>query len=177
MISEWQQLDADLPNTILIEYYNTKNKPDAYFATWRPALRVEGFFTPVTPESTSTTYEDEPGDTEILSGTAYMKQKVLLGGGSGIPDYLAKKLNRLFLLNRVYLDGVEYTKVGDAKLETVELATGYPMNYYTVDLRESLNSQGLVVSDVDLHNSFTSTLTLDAEAFGGAPGVIQIEID
>lgn len=174
-ISEWQNLVSDLPDTYLIEYYNTVNKPDAYFKEWRPAIRIEGFMPPPTPESTSTTYEDEPGDTEILNGTGWMKQKVILGDGYGLPDYMAKKLNKLFLLNRVFIEGVEYTKAGDAKLETVELVQGYPMNYFTVEMRESINQGGLVVSDLDLGNEFISTLTLDASAFGGGDGVIQID--
>jgi hypothetical protein len=176
-ISEWQNFVNDLPDTLLIEYYHTTNKPDAYFKEWRPNIRVEGFMTPLVPESSSTTYEDEPGDTEILSGTSWMRQKVLLGDGYGMPDYMAKKLNRILLLNRVFIEGIEYTKVGDAKLAPSEEITGYPMVYYTVDMRESQNTMGLVISDMDLGNEFVSTVTLDAEAFGGAEGVIQIDIN
>ncbi len=91
LISEWQQVSSDLPETALIEYYHSRNKPDAYFKEWRPAMRVETFFAKPTPESISENYEDEPGDSEIIHSDEYLKQKMVFGDGYGLPDFMLKK--------------------------------------------------------------------------------------
>lgn len=173
-ISEWQSIKEDHPKTYLFEYYNTVNKLDAYFTGWRPSVRVESFMHELQPDSSFVNFEDEPGDVELLRGRPYMKRVLTLGGGTGIPDWMANKLNSILLLNRVTIEGIRYTRSADSKFE-VEERIGYPLNYYRVQIQKALNETGIAVTDdgTEIINGLTS-YTLDAKMFGQNAGVINI---
>ena len=132
---------------------------------------------PATPDGSGAFYQDESGSAETLSGTPFMRRVLHLGNGYGIPDWMIKKLNKISFLNRVYYENVRYTRDEESKIEVIE-RVGYPMNMYRITLRESVATSGLSIVDSPLPGETNvAAYTLDAEAFGMAAGVIQIEIE
>lgn len=177
VISEWQEIRDNHPSTYLLEYYHSFNRLGAYFKSWKPMIRVEGLLMPWGTDSTSTEYEDEPGNVELLDGVSYWRTKFYYGDAYGIPDFLAGKINQILLLNRVELEGVGITRNSDAKIEVTE-RSGYPLNYYAIDIRRSQNASGLVLDDNNIPApTGISLYTYDATAFGQADGVINGNID
>lgn len=179
-ISEWQNIKEDHPETYLFEYYNSFNKLDAYFDTWRPSFRIEGLLLPAEPDSTFSEFEDEPNDLVFLNGVPFEKQKLVIGPGTGLPEWAAIKMNYIFLLDRITLDGERVTRNTESKFEKTEIAIGYPFNKYSLEIRKAHNEFGLTINDVDVSDNsgrFLSAYTLDAGAFGQAEGTIEIEVE
>jgi hypothetical protein len=175
MISEWQSIMEYQPDTYLIEYYNTRNKLNGYFAQYRPMIRVEAMFATEVPDGSSVDYEDEPRDLQTLSFGTFTRKKIYFGMPWGIPEYLAITLNNITYLNRVKIEDTYYTRPSESKLDGVE-RNGYPLNYYTLDLRKADSNQDFVVTDDGIEPEAGAIYTLDSEAFGRGPGVTQIEI-
>ena len=178
-ISEWQNIKEDQPNTYLFEYSNTFNKQHTYFNTWSGALRVEALFLPWKQDSDAVDYVDEPHDVEILNGTGFQFRDLIVGSGTGIPEYMAQKINEILLLNRTNIEGLRYSKLSASKFEADDIAVGYPMRKYKVEVLTALNNPGFLLDDnaVAPVGSGFIAYTLDAKAFGKASGVINITIE
>lgn len=177
VISEWQDVRVSHPETYLYEYTNSFNKLYAYFNTWgTSAIRCESLFLPIDPESDYESYEDEPGNIEALSGTGTLKRRLLLGGPQGFPEFMAFKMNEILMLDGLMIEGVKYTRPQDAKMES-NFRQGVPFNFYSTEMKFAKNDNGLTLTDTGgTANSGTLSYTLDAEAFGQAPGTIDIDI-
>lgn len=176
-VSECLSIDESWEETVLFEYYNSLNRINGYFASWRPMLRVEGLLMPTQPDSEFSTYEDDANNNQMLWGISTPTKQLYIGNQYGVPDWMASKVNAVLLLDKVAIDGDLYAKQSDSKLEanTIE---GYPMSYYSITLSQYGNKQGLEIGDSEIDDSIkTAVFTLDAQAFGNAEGVIDVEIN
>lgn len=182
--SEWFALAEAWYDTFLFEYSDTKNKENTYFSpTFTPKIRVEANFLPIAPQSDSTEYIDDIHDTEMLNGTTWDQQTLVIGGKSllpgesqGIPDWMARKINKILLLNRCVIEGVRYSKAKQDNIEQV--ISGYmPLNVYTIDLVPSVASTGLVFEGTPAPVTSSFVATMDASSFGIAGDeIIDIEV-
>lgn len=175
-ISEWQDIQEYHEGTMLYEYRHSYTKKNFIFGALTPSIRVESLFMPWRPDSDFVAYEDEPKNAELLNGVSFGKRTLLLGDASGLPDWLVLKLNDILLTSSLQIDGDYYTRTTDSKLEPT-IRVGYPMDFYSVDVMPAKNKSGLSVRDDSTPNYVDSVVyTLDAAAFGQAPGVINVEL-
>lgn len=182
--SEWFALAEEWADTFLFDYSDTKNKQNTYFSeTFAPKIRVEANFLPISPKSDSSEYIDDIHDAEMLNGTTWDQLTLVLGGHSllpgesgGIPDWMARKMNKILLLNRCAIEGVRYSK---AKQEDIEpVMSGYmPLNVYSIDMIPATASTGLVYEGTPAPLTSSFVATMDASSFGIAGGeIIDIEV-
>jgi hypothetical protein len=182
--SEWFNLAEEWYDTFLFEYSDTTNKYNTYFSpTFTPKIRVEANFLPLQPQSESTEYVDDIHDVEMLDGTTWDQLTLVLGGKSiipgesqGIPDWMARKLNYILLLNQCVIENVKYSK---AKAENIEpvLTSFMPLNVYTIDVVPATAGTGLVYEGVPTPMTTSFVATMDASSFGIAGDeIIDIEV-
>ncbi|QES88873.1 hypothetical protein [Rhizosphaericola mali] len=174
--SECMNIAEDWPETLLFEYYNSLNRLNGYFASWRPSLRCEGLLMPTQPESEFTTYQDDQDNNRMLWGISTPTKVLYIGNQYGVPDWMALKLNEVLLLDRVAIESDLYAKQSDSKFSAQDIE-GYPMSYYSITLSQYGNKAGLDISDTVIGDTNqTAVYTLDASAFGQAEGVISTEL-
>jgi hypothetical protein len=176
-ISEWQDIAVDHENTYAFEYYHTTDRLDTFFSSgYRPMFRAEALFLRWKPAMIASDYADESDNHESLASTPTKTRKIVLGCGTGVPEWVALKQNAILGLNRVTIEGEDYSRASaDTQFEEIELVTGYPFAYYTVELKKRLNSNGLTINDSAITEpQFISSYTIDGKAVGQASGVITI---
>lgn len=174
--TEWIDLRTDHPDTFAFDYFDTSNKYNTYWGTtFRPRIRVEANFMPLDPQSDFSSFVDEVKDNTPLNGRPWDKRVLILGSGSGIPDWMARKLNMALLLNRCAIEGDYWSRNGDAKLEPVK-REGYPMNYYTVEVAPQRSAYGLVYTGTPAATEDVIAYTLDGSPFGRGNDLIDIEV-
>ena len=182
--SEWFNLADEWYDTFLFEYSDTANKYNTYFSpTFSPKIRVEANFLPLLPQSESTDYVDDIHDVEMLDGTTWDQLTLVLGGKSivpgesqGIPDWMARKLNYILLLNNCVIENVKYSKAKQENIEPI-LTKFMPLNVYTIDMVPSMATTGLVYEDTPITSQTSFAATVDASSFGIDGGdIINIEV-
>jgi hypothetical protein len=85
------------------------------------------------PGSKDSFYVDQIRDVVMLDSTPFNVYKFLFGNGSGIPNWLADKLNRILSLNYVEINGRQFVKNEGAKFEPIR-EKGYPFAAWQTEL-------------------------------------------
>jgi hypothetical protein len=175
-IAEKISLQDDFPDTMLIEYGGSANRPDFFFTNGcKPMIRVESEFLPWTPSSEVDNFEDEMGDFNITRGIALKSRILQLGSErSLIPDWMAIKINQITLLTNYLMDGTKYTRNNDSKLSNEDFGPGVNEFMYKIVMTLADNQSGMrfdTPGDTGVH---TTAYVLDATAFGQNAGVINV---
>lgn len=176
-ISEWLDIKASHPGTLLFDYSHTTNKYKFYWnGIAKPCIRVEATLLKEYVDSSFTEYTDELANNEMLDGIPVMKQMMRLGNGAGVPEWMANKINRILLLNRTFLENKHYTRTTESKFAKKEIV-GWPFYSYMVEMIKAAGTNGLSTDETGSVEDFVVAATLDAQGFGIAtPGeVIDIE--
>lgn len=139
---EWISEPIEIRNiwedTILIEYSNTENTLDVIFEQFRQtfAFRIEGALIKPKDYVNRVTAQDQAAKTIPLSADAYAGITFAAGGnGQFIPDWAFKKLNNIFTLDVIRMDGVLYTANQGASIER-QYIPDYPLFSGEIDLVE-----------------------------------------
>jgi hypothetical protein len=154
-------------NTIRLDYKNTRNKLATIFtASYAPSIRVHGQINRFTPKSKFTTFIDQPQDIDLLNSIPYDTWKLEIGRGSGIPDYLMRKVARIFDLDTVFIDGNQYTRDADAQWEKQNFP-GQAKEFMSLDIRRAKNIDAITMNTSgQLTSDMPGGYTLDPAAFG-----------
>lgn len=154
-------------DTIRLDYSNSRNKLATIFtSTYAPNIRVHGQISRYTPKSKFTTFVDQPQDIDLLNAIPYDTWKLEIGRGSGIPDYLMRKVARIFDLDTVFIDGNQYTRDADAQWEKQNFP-GQPKEYMTLDIRRAKNIDAITYdASGQVSSSMPGGYLLDPAAFG-----------
>ena len=127
-------------DTVLIEYTNRRNEFDTIFSTNSLfQFRVEGAFLPqdYTFESQSENFRDQRHVAKTLSGYPIEKKTLSLGGGFGVPRWVASLINNIFSLSNVYVDGDRMVRDEGGSVEMTLLHNDYPLYIYKITLEKS----------------------------------------
>jgi hypothetical protein len=157
VISEPFDVKQVYANTVQIAYVNSYNDFSYIFeATVIPQLRLHGIITDVNTESKFKVYEDQPLNTEMVSGIQYRSYTLAL---TGVPEWMAEKVDRLLLCDSVKVDGLALTRAEGAKLE-VKKNDRIAIADYQVKLRDRYNLDSLsintsiIVGDIPTTSNF-----------------------
>lgn len=164
-------------NTIRIDYSNSTNKLGTVF-TSTPGfnIRVHGQINQYAPKSKFTTFVDQPQDIDLLNAIPYDTWKLEVGRGSGIPDYLVRKIARIFDLDTVFIDGDQYTRDAEAQWDR-QTTPGQPKFYMSLDIRRAKNIDAITYNTAgQLSSDMPGGYTLDPTAFGGGAGQPLIQV-
>lgn len=164
-------------HSVLLEYKNSSFFGDIIFETgFSPSMRVRGSLFYKTPSSKDSFFEDQPLNLKLLQSRPFDVWQLTVGGPSGIPDWLAKKLNRIFSCDELRIDGRQYTKADGAKWEPNGI-DNYPMKAWSIDLRETFNRDSVVTEGEATNITGTSMIvTVDARGFGDSESASSIQI-
>lgn len=165
LISEPFSIATKHAATILLQYKNRIHKAGMIFETGiEPWLRVKAYLEMIDPESEDVTFEDQISDIVTLKSTPYRVFRLHI---EQIPDWLINILNYVLGCSSVRLDGVYFSKNSDAKIEGKNPANNNALKNYTVDLRESKNTEGKIF-DSDVVSSDEITLSVNTTSKGFA---------
>lgn len=158
VVSEPILIKDQHPDTILIEFGHRENDFDMYFMGGRKFwLRVEGGFpsSGFTPGAKDTVYRNQEHDTVLLNSTPYSVQKIQFGSGSGIPNWVADKINRIFSCSSTKINGVSWVKNEGAKMEAAR-ESSYPLAGWTLELIDTSNRYSDVFGSGDFNEDFSN---------------------
>ena len=82
-------------------------------------MRVQGGFLPTefSPASKDTYYRDQSYDLTNLKSIPYNVQRLTIGDGGGVPNYIADIINRIFACSYLSIDDVAFVKSDGSKFE------------------------------------------------------------
>lgn len=165
--SENFEVIANIDNTVLIEYWNSKFYGNVLFETGiKFGIRVEGLIGVMNPKSKDAMYEDQVLNQTMITSRPYRLFKLSIGGTFGVPLWIIDKLNWAFGCNNVTIDGKFFTKNEGANFEQKE-EESYPLRGYNLDVRETLRRDSLVVSTTsNPNNKIVIIGNIEAKAFG-----------
>lgn len=171
LISETIKLSEKIENTLLLDYSHYKFYQDMIFETeWVGAMRIPGVFKLESVESNNTLFEDQDSDTEMLDSVPFDVWQLRIGLAFGIPDYLARKINRILGCSSLQIDGKYYTRMEGQKMERL-VQKDYPMSAWTINLRESINrSSRIYENDVAQEGFLAVMVNADSKGFGADNG-------
>lgn len=134
-------------DTVRIEYTHDQNEFDSIFVSLdNPSylmpfmLRIEGGMKSegLLPGGKYTMFQDQDYQSIVLQSQPYNVEKFVFGPPYGMPNHLADKINRIFGLSNVKINGIGYSRNEGAKLER-NGEPGYPLAGWSLDLVKSLN--------------------------------------
>jgi len=162
--SEPISLVASQDETLKIVYTHDLNEFDTYFTIGTGVnflLRVEGGVKSegLQPGGKFTMFQDLDYQSLILQAQPYNVEKFTFGPSAGIPNHLADKLNRIFSLSSVTINGTAYTRNEGAKMER-NGETDYPLAGWSLELVKTANPYSDAFSEYTPKSAFTADNTL-----------------
>lgn len=126
-----------LEDTLLFAYTNRSNTFDTIFQDRVFGYRVEGVSLPgeVAFHADSEGFRDQRNDYTQLSCFPYSTEIITLGGGRsalGVPNWVARKINDIFSLSNVLVDGRTVVRSEGSTPEPTEIAGSYPLFLYKI---------------------------------------------
>jgi len=141
ILSERINIKQRHAKSVRFEYTNSYNDQDMMYlsASFLYHLRLNGSLIQFTPNSSTTTYEDQPKNMKVVSGIAFRNFELSL---FQIPDWMADKIERMFICDTITIDGKRWCRDSGAKLETKD-SIQTPLKDYTIKLREAENQASI----------------------------------
>ena len=142
-VSEWMSIEKEHSNTVLIQYRNGKNKGDFIWEQFpvRPSFRVEGGIGDLKFGGKHVVSDNVDFSPVLLSSNRWRSFELRLGNGSGVPDWVADKVDAIFGCDDVQIDGKGYQRDGSAMVE-IKAFERTPQRDATLKIREALNGAG-----------------------------------
>lgn len=163
-------LSDNIENTILLEFSQSTYREDMIFETGiQPTIRIPAVKKFKGPASKNTLYEDQVLNMSMLRSINYRVWTLSIGGGKGIPDYMADKIDRMLGCKTVLLDNKYYIKT-EGSLEPSE-EDSYPLRGWTIDMREKTNRASRHFENTTAVNTVVSVMVnVDSKGFGADTG-------
>jgi len=134
----------ELKNTILLQYTHRRNEYDTIFVNGDSTknwfnFRVEGGIYPGDKTQTvdNETFRDQRFISFQTSAESYEVSILIAGTKAGVPQWVGNRINNIFKLSDVLVDGIE-TKRNEASVpELVQLGTYYPLYVFKLNIEQS----------------------------------------
>lgn len=161
-------------HTIRLDYKNSVNHQSVIYpsSSYIMQIRLRGFVSILPPEAEFYVYTDQPLNKELVSGTP---SRLFEMNALRCPEWMADKLNRIFLCDTVNIDGVSYTRDTGSKLEPVNADEASVLSDYKIKLGERYNTSTVPVQDsvISLGNMPQTNYFWVEEITLGSPITIQ----
>ena len=154
LLSSFFEVCMDLPDTVLLKYTNKRNEKGVIFSGIDPFyFRINGVFLPQEDsfENESENFRDQRFTLKPLSSNVIEKRTLTLGAHFGVPNWVARKINIIFSLSAVWVDGISMTRSDGSAVEITSLHNDYPLYIYKIILEESIPVvyNGDIISEID----------------------------
>lgn len=169
-ISEGIQVKTYWPKTMLLEFNNSLNRLNYIFnptnATIKPSIRVSAQINQFKPKASFATYANEPQDLTMMNAIPYDTWTLQIGFGSGEPDYMLRKIDRMMYLDDTQWNGTGYSRDSDNQMD-VTYIEGQPKGFGKLVIRRAKNSDGVIMnSSGQIEGPQQAGYVLNAQAFG-----------
>lgn len=134
------QVTDNLEGTKLFQYNNYRSGGGVVFISGDPFYaRLEARLFPqnISFGGESNTFRDQAYALRMLSANPVTTYKFYFGGDCGAPIWYGNKINRIFSLSEVLVDGDEYVKSDGAAVEVQTIDNSYPKFNFTLDLEKT----------------------------------------
>lgn len=134
----------NLPDTVLFEVSNDEDEYNTIFGSDRVFhFRTEGVWLPsdVSFQSDDEVFRDQDATLYQLNAIPYETRILTIGGGVGsigVPNWVARKVNKLLSCSSVIIDGTQYTRSEGTGIERTDIADYWPMYLYKATLEPIL---------------------------------------
>ena len=138
-------VEEDSSDTVLFGYENRRDEFDVFFRGRPFCFRVEGVFLPSerTFDVENETFRDQRYTLTQLSALPYSKQTLTVGGGYGVPYWVAEKINLILSMTDISINGIPYVRSEGAAPELTQLHNDYPLFVYKIELERKKTGYGL----------------------------------
>ncbi len=156
-------------NTLYLESSHYENREDIIFETGLLlAVRVHGTNKFLKTANKSTTYEDQSLNMSAIRNVAFRNWRLIIGGGRGIPDWLADKITRMAGCSDFSIDGKYFVKPQDSEIQEIE-DEDYPLRGWTIELREKNNRGSRTYeNNVPIDAAVSVMVNVDSKGFGNS---------
>jgi hypothetical protein len=166
LISEGLYVQADWPDTLLLEYTHSKNKEDMIFDTgFQGVMRTWGMYDNLFKQKyTGAFYKDQQQNITVLNSYRYEETKLWIGMWDGVPYWVQKKLAGILLLDGCMIEGEGFSISEGAEWEYDSVA-GNPKMFPYINIRPTNNLSGVTSTITGLPDA-SMLITVDATVFG-----------
>lgn len=130
-----------LDNTVLLSYVNRINDFDVIFTENESDFtefdfRVEGGFLPSETSFLveSNDFRDQRHSLTQLSALPYKKETLTIGNNKGVPIWAGEKINLLFSVSTIKINGMEYVRSEGSTPQINVIAERYPKYIFKIEL-------------------------------------------
>lgn len=166
-ISEGIWVKEKWDRTILFEYGNKRNRLGIVFTEGAQfSFRIHGYIGRYNPQSEFVEFIEQGQSVIPLGSVGYDTYKLMIGVDQPIPDYMMRKIDRIFNFSTVLIDGNQYTRDKGTKWEP-QTWPGQPRVIMTTTIRPANNSDFTVQNTLgQLTGDFPAGYVLDPAAIG-----------
>lgn len=159
--------EEPIPNTILIEYWNSRFRSDVIFETGiKFQRRFYGHFKFLDKQRTDTLYRDQRFNPSLLQSKTARQWPLYFGNEFGISDDEIDLIHEIFSCDNVLIDRKPFG-LADGKVEYVDLDNDYPKRGMKLMVEEGINRNSHLFSQtVDTTKKLMATIIVDARMFG-----------
>lgn len=141
-VSEPVMVKEKHPKTTLIEYSNSTNKDDIIFEQTKQkfSFRVEGAVIKPQPKVDRVVFVDQGEDSVQLSATPFRSWEFAAGfTNGGVPFWVVEKLNHIFTLDGIYIEGKGYTTIEGSQFKYEQEDPIYPLFQANIEIGDKDN--------------------------------------
>ena len=143
------RISEDLERTVLLSYTHRKNEYDTIFEGRRFNFRIDGGIYPGDAQQAlfNETFRDQRINPHQTTAEAYKIDTLTIGQPRGVPAWVGNKINHIFNVSDVYLNGNEIVRNENSIPEIIAVGDNYPL--YVFKLKVELDDAERVYSIPD----------------------------
>lgn len=167
-LSGWLYISEDpIPNTVLIEYWNSRFYDDVVFETGiKFQMRLPGHFGFLKPGSSEERYKDQRFNPAVLSRRNFRQFDLVLGDEFGLPDEVIDTVNRITGCNNLLIDGKSFAVAEGAAFEFQDVQN-YPKRGVKLVVEEGINRGSKIFGQaIDATKKLNYGIVVDAKVWG-----------
>ena len=136
--------DVELENTILLRYTHRKNEYESIFINSDNSkkyfsFRIDGGIFPSGKSQAidNNFFRDQRFTLHQISAQAYEISVLTIGSTKGVPQWVGNRINHIFSLSDISIDGIETKRNEGSTVEIVELSKYYPLFVFKLNVEQS----------------------------------------
>ena len=128
----------ELTGTILLSYTHRKNDFDAIFTGKKFNFRVEGgiYQGNKTQSVENEIFRDQRFNPSQTSATAYEVSVLTIGSPEGVPQWIGNKINHIFCLSDVEVDGIRSVRNESSTSELISTGVNNPLYVHKISIEQ-----------------------------------------
>lgn len=144
---------SEEPDDLLkITYNHRRNEFNTVFLEGHDFdVRFEGNLLPSGMEFDvdSEGFRNQSGIYTQLYAQPYRREKLAIGGGFGVPNWVGEKINRIFSLSSVYINDVRYVRSEQSVPEVTTIGNDYPLFIYQLQVEPQDQGNEMTLYDTE----------------------------